>query len=151
MTTNESGTCRCRCGAPVKNNYAPGHDSRHVAEMARWIRDLAEDVKAGRRPSHDLITPVERAITVMPTEALKQKLALRLAKMGWLLFGTQARGLADYAREGNLRYGSSGLGTAWSRTFRGYRMSDLAATDDMVYGLLAAAGWDRHSAALAAS
>lgn len=153
MATNQEAPrrCQCRCGAQVKNNYASGHDARHLAETVRWIRDLAEDVKAGRRPSHDLITPVERAVELMPTEALKRKLALRLAKMGWLVFGREARGLAEYHRDGLARYGDSGTHVAWRRTFRGVQVAEIAPTDDVYFGLLAIAGWSRTSAALAAS
>lgn len=151
MTESQPRKCYCRCGQTVKNNYAPGHDARHVAEMVRLIRNLAEDVKAGRRPSHDLTLPVERVIDSMPTDALKRKLAMRLFRMGWDVFGREARGMAAYHREGVIRYGRGGLETAWRRSFPRYRVSDLAATDDVYFGLLAIAGWDRDSAGLAAS
>lgn len=151
MTESQPRKCYCRCGQTVKKNYAPGHDARHVAQVARRVEIVMLDVSLGKRPSHDLITIVESAIGVMPTSALQRKMAARLSRFGWVVFGRQAKDLGEYHREGLARYGSSGTGTAWSRTFRYYRVSDLCHTDDEYFGLLVAAGWDRHSAALAAS
>lgn len=29
--------CKCRCGQTTYSTYAPGHDSKHVANMVSWV------------------------------------------------------------------------------------------------------------------
>lgn len=57
--------CLCGCGEPVKSNYRPGHDQRHLSGLAR-------QVQSGK-------TTPEQAAAELPTDALRAKLAKRLA------------------------------------------------------------------------
>lgn len=56
--------CRCGCGAPVRHRYAPGHDSRHVSQLAQAVRHGDLNRKS--------------ATAQLDSNALKQKLRSQL-------------------------------------------------------------------------
>ncbi len=60
VTTNEPSPCLCGCGEPTARNYRPGHDARHVGQLARAVVAGAADKRA--------------ALRALPTEALRAKL-----------------------------------------------------------------------------
>lgn len=72
MTKNRTGQqisslsiCKCGCGEGVRSNYRPGHDARHIAF-------LFTEITEGRMLAR-------RAPSLLPTDALRNKLARRLA------------------------------------------------------------------------
>lgn len=60
------GTCLCGCGETAPRNYRPGHDARHVSQLARAVREGTLDKRAATR--------------ALPTEPLRQKLTRSIAK-----------------------------------------------------------------------
>lgn len=62
-----SDTCKCGCGETAPRNYRPGHDARHVSQLARAVRDGSLDKRAALR-------------AVAASEKLQAKLTRALAK-----------------------------------------------------------------------
>lgn len=60
------GTCLCGCGENAPRSYRPGHDARHVSQLARAVREGTLDKRA--------------ALRAVPTEPLRAKLTRVLAK-----------------------------------------------------------------------
>jgi len=60
------GTCKCGCGEPTPRNYRPGHDARHVGQLARAVAAGTTDKRA--------------ALKALPTEPLKAKFTKALTR-----------------------------------------------------------------------
>ena len=67
--TTETRYCLHGCGLPVKGNYLPGHDSKHVA----WV---LEDIRLGN-------LSVRSALDSMPTPGMYNKLVRSLRNRGY--------------------------------------------------------------------
>jgi predicted SprT family Zn-dependent metalloprotease len=67
----KSRPCTCKCGGSTKGGmYLPGHDARHVAELFDLVNRKADDPQW---------LNAEYAFQKLPTAALRDKLAKRLA------------------------------------------------------------------------
>jgi hypothetical protein len=66
MTTTEPGTCLCGCGETAARNYKPGHDARHVGQLARAVTDGSVEKRA--------------ALKALPTDPLRAKFTRAVEK-----------------------------------------------------------------------
>lgn len=69
--------CLCGCRTPVDRNYAPGHDSRHVANLVR--QTLA--AWTSEYPMHETAQAWKLALQVLPTGALRNKYRRRMCTL----------------------------------------------------------------------
>lgn len=83
MTKNETKTCRCGCGQPVKKDYRQGHDARHVSNLVLaavtgqvTYEAAIKDLDAQAR----LITKFERAYNNAQDKAAKDRADAKAAK-----------------------------------------------------------------------
>lgn len=45
--TNRTNKCLCRCGTPVTNNFAPGHDAKIKSKLVeKWGDSAVKAIKA---------------------------------------------------------------------------------------------------------
>lgn len=73
----KTSQCLCGCRTPVDRNYAPGHDARHVATLVRETLNAWTD----EYPMYATEQVWQRAIRVLPTDALRNKYRRRMCNI----------------------------------------------------------------------
>lgn len=136
MTTTEIKRCKCRCGYEVKNNYAPGHDARHVSQMVK-----AFEAKMDLVPVYERSTLYKDCIRQLPTEGLKGKFRARIAKLAFTKWASAVRSMTLEQTPDNAWFNRALVGLMTQYPDPTYVEAERATT----LGLLAATGWDRRS------